>query len=101
MTINEWLSAIAGVGLVLSAVGAADAAPLKKSAERGYGSVQSCSLYGHGCATAPIRRGSVGEEFRLPGGTWISCRLDCKTALREEVLDIWETMRERAGDNFN
>ncbi len=92
---------MAGVGLVLASVGAADAAPRKKSAERGYGSVQSCSNYGHGCMTAPVRRTSVGEEFRMPGGTWIGCRQDCKTAVREEALDFWETLRERAGDNFD
>jgi hypothetical protein len=101
MTAKAWLSIAAALAVALSTVGAADAAPRKKSPERGYGSVQSCSNYGHGCMTAPVRRTSVGEEFRMPGGTWIGCRLDCKTAMREEVLDIWETMRERAGDNFN
>jgi hypothetical protein len=101
MTAKAWLSIAAAMAVALSAVGAADAAPRRKSAERGYGTVKSCSNYGHGCTTAPVRRTSVGEEFRLPGGTWISCRLDCKTAMREEVLDLWETMRERAGDNFD
>jgi hypothetical protein len=101
MTTKAWLSTVAGVGLALSAVSAAESAPRKKNSERAYGSVQSCSNYGHGCMTAPVRRGSVGEEFRMPGGTWISCRQDCKTALREEALDFWETLRERAGDNYD
>ena len=101
MTTKAWFSTVAGVGLVLSVVSAADAAPRKKSEDRGYGSVHSCSNYGHGCMTAPLRRNSFGEEFRLPGGTWISCRQDCKTALREEALDFWETLRERGGDNLD
>jgi len=101
MTTRAWLSTAAGAGLVLSVIGAVDAAPRKKDADRGYGSVQSCSNYGHGCMTAPTRRGNAGAEFRMPGGTWISCRQDCKTALREEALDFWETLRERAGDNFD
>jgi hypothetical protein len=101
MMTNAWLSTAVCAALTMSAISIADAATRKKIADRGSGSVQSCSNYGHGCTTAPVRRTSVGEEFRMPGGTWISCRLDCKTALREEVLDIWETMRERAGDNFD
>jgi hypothetical protein len=28
----------------------------------------------------------------------VSCRQDCKSALLEEVLDFWETLRERSGD---
>lgn len=95
------VTAIAGAGMVLSALGAADAVPRRKDADRRQGTVQTCSNYGHGCIVAPVRRGGAGEEFRMPGGTWVSCRQDCKTALREEVLDFWETLRERAGDNFD
>jgi hypothetical protein len=58
--------------------------------------VRTCSLYGNGCITAPIRRGQYDYEFRLPGGNWISCKRDCKTTLREETVDFWETLRERS-----
>ncbi len=101
MTLNAWAMAMVAVGVVAAAPLTADAATRKKGADRSRATVQTCSNYGHGCATAPIRRGSVGEELRMPGGTWISCRQDCKTALREEVLDFWETLRERSGDNFD
>lgn len=61
----------------------ADAAP------RSGGTVTGCSRFGHGCTTAPVRRGSYGWEVRLPGGTWISCARDCATTLRDETIDFW------------
>jgi hypothetical protein len=101
MTRAAWVAMTAAASVAFAGLVAAEAAPRKKAAERGSVSVQACSNYGHGCTTAPVRRTGVGEEFRMPGGTWVSCRQDCKTALREEVLDFWETLRERAGDNFD
>jgi len=68
--------------------------------ERDTGSrVTTCSRYGKGCISAPTRRGSVEREVRLPGGTWIGCRMDCRETLREESIDFFETLRERAPDN--
>ena len=61
-------------------------------------SVTTCSRYGKGCISAPTRRGGVEREVRLPGGTWISCKLDCRETLREEAIDFFETLRERSGD---
>lgn len=66
-----------------------------RRARGGDGAVSACSRYGNGCTNAPVRRGAVGLEFRMPGGTWVNCRADCKEALREEVLDFWETQQER------
>lgn len=62
-------------------------------------SVTACSRYGKGCLSAPTRRGSVEREVRLPGGTWIGCKLDCRETLREESIDFFETLRERAPDH--
>jgi hypothetical protein len=61
-------------------------------------SVTSCSRYGKGCISAPTRRGNVEREVRLPGGTWIGCKMDCRETLREESIDFFETLRERAPD---
>lgn len=97
MTTRVLLSAVVGVAAILSTIGAADAQSRNRRGDDG-AVVKTCSIYGNGCTSAPIRRGSVGQELRLPGGTWVSCRLDCKTALREETVDFWETQRERAGD---
>lgn len=86
---------------VLTAVGAmAATAPAESQSAREIkaGRVGVCSTYGNGCATAPIRRTASDFEFQMPGGTWVRCRQDCKSALREEVLDFWETLRERSGD---
>jgi hypothetical protein len=53
--------------------------------------VVACSQFGHGCVKGLVRPGRFGPEVRMPGGTWISCKLDCKTTLREETVDFWET----------
>lgn len=97
MSRNGWFAGLAGVAVVLVAATAADAQARKRDAS---GYVKTCSIYGNGCTSAPVRRGSVDYEFRLPGGSWVSCRLDCRTALREETVDFWETQRERAGDSL-
>lgn len=73
------------------------AAPAEAQRKRGYdGVVRVCSPYGNGCTSAPVRRARYGYEFRMPGGTWVSCRADCRNAVREDMLDFWETQRERA-----
>jgi len=100
MTAKVLLTAVVGVAAMLATVDGADAQSRKRGGGDEGGVVKACSIYGHGCTSAPTRRGPVGYEFRLPGGTWVSCRMDCKTALREETLDFWETQRERAGDSL-
>ncbi len=59
-------------------------------------SVKVCSHYGNGCLVAPVRRGRFGLEARLKSGTWMSCRGDCDQAIREDVLDFWETQADKA-----
>ncbi len=88
------LSAIAGL-MMAAAPGTVDAQSAREVRE---GRVSTCSTYGNGCATARIRPIASDYEFRMPSGTWVRCRQDCKSALREEVLDFWETLRERSGD---
>ncbi len=58
--------------------------------------IKSCSAYGNGCVTAPVRKGRFGLETRFPSGTWIDCRGDCREAIREDLLDFWETQSEKA-----
>ncbi len=62
------------------------------------GHVTACSRYGKGCITGATRSGRFDREVRLPGGTWIGCKRDCRETLREEALDFFETLRERAPD---
>jgi hypothetical protein len=88
------LAAIAGLVLTV-APGSADAQSARELRE---GRLSTCSNYGNGCVTVPLRRARYDYEFRMPSGSWVSCRKDCKSALREEVLDFWETLRERSGD---
>lgn len=91
------MSAVALMGgavLTASLPGAAEARPRGEVV----GHVKTCSTYGNGCTTAPVRRGRNGYEFRMPGGTWIECRQDCRQALRQETVDFWETQRENQRD---
>ncbi|MGE0765334.1 MAG: hypothetical protein AB7L90_02620 [Hyphomicrobiaceae bacterium] len=63
------------------------------------GSVVACSDYGRGCIRGAVRRGLVEREVRMPGGTWIGCKGNCRRTLREESLDFFETLNERVWDN--
>ncbi len=83
---------MAGAAVTLLATAGADAQPRRKGEVVGH--VTTCSTYGNGCTSAPVRRGRNGYEFRLPGGTWIECRSNCRNALREDSVDFWETQKE-------
>jgi hypothetical protein len=74
-----------------------DAWAQNRSRERSYETVTAESWSGTGRITAPIRQGQWGHEVRLPGGTWIPCKQDCKTTLREETVDFWDTQSRRGG----
>lgn len=80
------------------AVAASLVAPVATAERRSANTVTACSKYGKGCITAPVRRGRVEHEVRMPGGTWIGCKLDCRETLREEAIDFFETLNERAPD---
>lgn len=96
MTIKTALALAAGMTVALATVSTADAQSRRKGARAGY--VTTCSTYGNGCTSAPVRRGRNGYEFRLPGGTWVGCRRNCRNALREESVDFWETQKENQLD---
>lgn len=96
MTIRTMLAAAAGLGVLIAATADADAQSRRRGEVVGY--VTTCSIYGNGCTSAPVRRGRNGYEFRLPGGTWIECRRNCRNALREDSVDFWETQKENQLD---
>ena len=87
--------ALAG-GMVTSAVWSATAEAQSRGGIVGH--VYTCSQYGNGCTSAPVRRGRNGYEYRLPRGTWVECRRNCRQALREDSVDFWETQRENQRD---
>jgi len=100
MVLRSVLGGALAAAIALSLVGAADAQSRKKGSAS-QGTVTACSIYGNGCRTAPLRRASNDYEFRLPGGTWMSCKQSCKDTFRREVIDFWETMRENSGGELN
>lgn len=87
---------LAAALLMLTLPGIEASAQRRPSSEPG--TVTACSRYGKGCITGPTRPGRFDREVRLPGGSWISCKRDCRETLREETLDFFETLRERAPD---
>lgn len=88
--------AVTGGSAAFIATGAAEAQSRRHSQIVGH--VTTCSVYGNGCTSAPVRRGRNGYEYRLPRGTWVACRRNCRNALREDTVDFWETQRENQRD---
>jgi len=101
MALKTVLSTALAATLALAMTSAADAQSRKYGRGDGNGVVSVCSIYGNGCTSAPVRWASYDYEFRLPGGTWISCRQSCKDTLRRETVDFWETQRENSGSEIN
>jgi hypothetical protein len=90
-------STMTGALLAAAAVLAFSAAVEARPGRASGGTIEVCSRYGNGCVSGPTRPGRFGDrEVRMPGGTWIACKLDCRQTLREETIDFFETLRERA-----
>ena len=70
---------------LLAGIGAAVLPAVAEARPRTDGTIKVCSRYGKGCVSAPTRPGQFNDrQVRLPGGTWIACKLDCRETLREE-----------------
>ena len=39
--------------------------------------------------SGPVRPGPVGDQVRLPGGTWLNCEYSCAYTLRSNTLDFF------------
>ena len=86
---------VLGAALPLAASSSAEAQRRKDSISGGI--VTACSTNGHGCISAPTRKGKWGLEMRLKGGTWIDCESDCIDTLRMKTVDFWDELRDRGG----
>jgi len=88
---------VAGVILAWPALAAAQQRGARGPVE---GVAVAESFYGHGTATAPVRRNSKGRlEVGLPGGTWYECAFSCSDTLRRQTVDFWENHSGRPRDN--
>ena len=89
--------AVVGVSLALPSLAAAKERPPQRGQ---VGVVVAESFYGHGTATAPVRRNSKGRlEVGLPGGTWYECAFSCSDTLRRQTVDFWESFPGRPRDS--
>jgi hypothetical protein len=55
-----------------------------------YRFVYAESWYGFKKVAAPVRRAELGDQVRLPGGTWVYCEFSCEYTLRRQSLDFWQ-----------
>ena len=74
-----------------------DAWSQQRRNDRTHEMVTAESLSGTGKITAPTRQGQFDREVRLPGGTWIPCKQDCQSTLRDESIDFWASRDRRSG----
>lgn len=65
----------------------------------GPGYVVAESHWGHGTISGPVRRGPVGWQVRMPGGSWIDCGRSCSQTLRQQTIDFWESNGTQAKDS--
>jgi hypothetical protein len=86
--------AVAGIGACVILASLADVASAAKRRDGGYRWITVESRYGPQRISAPIRRDRFDHQVRLPGGTWIDCKQDCRQTLREETVDFWKRREE-------
>ena len=55
----------------------------------GYRWITAESQFDFRTISAPIRSGPVGDQVRLPGGTWLNCEYSCEYTLRANTLDFF------------
>jgi hypothetical protein len=77
------IAAVAVAALILPA----DAGPRAVSKILGY--VTAHSHDGNGSIRAPYRATDVGNQVRLPHGTWVYCKRSCSETLRVNTVDVW------------
>ena len=97
------LLSFSGVAFAASLLFAtAIAVPAAHSDPRGggriVGYVTATSDFHSGSVTGPVRRGRLGLQVRLPGGTWLYCERSCAQTLRDQTLDFWKQFENRGGD---
>lgn len=88
--------------LLLASILATWAVPAAAQRGRPYGDagyVVAESWWGKGTVSGPVRRGPVGWQVRLPGGTWINCERSCAQTLRQQSVDFWESNGPQAKDS--
>lgn len=73
----------------------AQGAQQRRGASGGY--VVAESLFGNGTVRGEVRQTSLGPQVRLPGGSWVYCRMTCSETLRVESLDFWEARQSPGG----
>lgn len=48
------------------------------------------SNFGSRRQAAPVRHSALGDQVKLPGGSWADCEITCEYTLRRLSVDFWE-----------
>jgi hypothetical protein len=70
----------------------AGSAPYRDCCGEPYRFVYAQSWYGQNKVIAPVRHGELGDQVRLPGGTWVYCEWSCEYTLRKQSMDYWDAV---------
>lgn len=83
---SRLLARFFGTGFVAAILTSMLAGPLEAKSPK----VTSCSKLNESrCITGAVRNTRLGQQVRLPGGTWVWCGGDCQDQLRMETVDFW------------
>lgn len=92
------LAGAGAVALTLAGAMPADAARAKKKGKQARALPATVVAVGRSrpeVVVGRVRMGRWGPEVRLPGGSWIDCKGDCRETLREETVDWWERQENK------
>jgi hypothetical protein len=48
------------------------------------------SNYGSRRVVVPVRHSRLGDQVKLPGGSWVDCEVTCEYTVRRLSVDFWE-----------
>lgn len=66
-----------------------------------YRFVYAESNFGGKRLVAPVRESRLGDQVRLPGGSWVDCEITCEYTLRRVSIDFWEDQtRKTTSPNY-
>ncbi len=71
----------------------------KKAPYRGHDGYRFVLVESHHSSRSvvvPVRMARLGNQVKLPGGSWVYCEITCEYTVRRMSLDFWEGQ----GQNF-
>ncbi|MEJ2117329.1 MAG: hypothetical protein P8Y67_01045 [Alphaproteobacteria bacterium] len=54
------------------------------------------SDYGSRRVSVPVRHTRMGDQVKLPGGSWVDCEVTCEYTVRRLSVDFWEDQQNHS-----